>query len=104
VGVGARGTLRGDAGVGGVAAGGTLRDGAVTGVVNRTFLGGAHDSGLKAGGINGALDGWVGLLALCKMSIRVLRARAWLSVRGARGEFGDGFCRAWRMSAIPAWM
>jgi len=104
VGVGARGTLRGDAGGGGAAAGGTLRDGAVTGLANQTFLGGTHGSRLKAGGINGASDGWVGLLAPCKMSIRVLRARAWLSVRGTRGEFGDGFCRAWSMSAISAWI
>jgi len=104
VGVGAGGTLRGAAGVGGVATGSTLRDGAVTGVVNQTFLGGTHDNGLKAGGIKGASDGWVGLLVPCKMSINVLRARVWLSVRGARGKFGDRFCRAWRMSAIPAWM
>jgi len=97
-------TLRDDAGVGGLVIGSTLRAGAVPGVANRTFLGGTQDSGLKAGGIKGASDAWVGLLAPCKMSISVLRARAWLSVRGAKGEFGDGFCRAWRMSAIPAWM
>ena len=58
----------------------------------------------STGGSRGALDGWLGLLVPWSTSISVLSASTWLSVNGASGEFGDGFCKACTMSAMPALM
>jgi len=86
---------------------GTLRDASWGG--DATCLvgppGGCGLGGKRStGGSRGALDGWLGLLVLWSTSISVLSASTWLSVNGASGEFGDGFCKACTMSAMPALM
>ncbi len=101
-GVATSGTLRTGAAVEGAC---TLRD--VAGLGGASFLtgapGGCALSGRSGvGGMRGASEGWLGLLVPCRTSMSILRANAWLSVRGANGEFGDRFCKACRMSAMPA--
>ncbi len=96
------GTLRAGAAVEGVC---TLRD--VAGLGGASLLTGAPggcalNGRSSVGGMRGASDGWLGLLVPCRTSMSILKANAWLSVRGANGEFGDGFCNACRMSAMPA--
>jgi len=57
---------------------------------------------LRGGEGSGA--SWMGETVPCKMVINSCRALVWLSLRGAKGEFRDGCCRAWAMSAMPALM
>lgn len=53
----------------------------------------------------GVATGGVGVDArLRRMSERFIRVATSLSVCGARGEPGEGFLRAWRMSRTPAMM
>jgi len=101
------GTLRPGAGVSEVSSIGTLRAGSGDG--EATCLAGPPGGcGLgqewSTGGSRGALVGWLGLVVPWRTSISVLSASTWLSVNGASGEFGDGFCHAWTMSAMPALM
>jgi len=105
---GRMGTLRAAAGVG-VGGGpgdkgvGTLRAEAGAGVgwgPVGTGGGGTRGSTLRAA----AGRSWVGCAVPWRMSMRSLRAWAWLLVSGAKGELGDGLLRAWTMSVMPARM
>jgi len=104
LGVAALGTLRA----------GTMVDGACTlgdasGLGGAILLTGAPGGCVLSGradvvGKRSASEGWLGLLVPCRTSMSILRASAWLSIRGASSEFGKGFCKAWRMLAMPALM
>jgi len=72
------------------------------GVSLGTATGGVLAATLRDGEGSGA--SWMGETVPCKMVINSCRALVWLSLRGAKGEFGDGCCRAWAMSAMPALM
>lgn len=89
--------------VAGVSAGGgvgstTLRGGtgSNSGAGVEVLAGGATD-GAGGGGVGEVVGASVsaGLLALCNMVISCCNAAVSLSVRGASGELGDGFNKAW---------
>jgi len=85
----------------------TLRDGAGGNVAGSgVSLGAATRGDLAATlrGGEGSSASWMGETVPCKMVINSCRALVWLLLRGAKGEFGDGCCRAWAMSAMPALM
>jgi len=101
-GVAISGTLRAGVAVDGSC---TLRDAAGLGIANLltgALWGCALSGRAGIGGKRGASEGWLGLLVPWRTSMSSLRASAWLSIRGASGEFGNGFCKAWRMSVMPA--
>jgi len=84
-----------------------LRDGTGGNVASSgVSLGAATRGDLAATlrGGEGSSVSWRGETVPCKMVINSCRALVWLSLRGAKGEFGDGYCSAWAMSAIPAMM
>jgi len=54
--------------------------------------------------VAGAKVGWLGLVAPCRISISCCRALEWLSLKGARGKFGEGKWRAWMILAMLALM
>jgi len=85
----------------------TLRDGAGGNVAGSgVSLGAAMRGDLVATLRDGAGSSasWRGETVPCKMVINSCRALVWLSLRGTKGEFGDGCCRVWAMSAMPALM
>jgi len=54
--------------------------------------------------VAGAGVGWLGLVVLCRMSISCCKALEWLSLKGARGKFGEGKWSAWMILAMLALM
>ena len=104
---------------------GTLRDASVVvglgasggrGTLSRTgtTLNGASVGSEECGTVGGAVNkgsddvlgvgGVCGLATVVRMLVSCSKASWWLSVKGARGEPGDGCCRACTMSCKPARM
>ncbi len=91
--------VRGIGKVGSVAGVSALRD--LTGVgVGWTGLVG--ESTLR--GVTGTGGSSLELTVPCRTDINCLSAWTWLSHKGARGELGEGCCKAWVISAILALM
>jgi hypothetical protein len=87
----------------------TLRTGAVGTLVGSVLgWGSVSVTTLRAGPavtLVGSVLGWgSGCARPVRRRVSWWSVATWLSVRGARGEFADGFCRAVVMSWMPAMM